>query len=264
MRLLVSVRSAREAMLALRGGADIVDAKEPSRGSLGAVSPRALAEIFRCIPAEREVSVALGDAATREDLLRRVSSIPFSDRPATYLKLGFAGVTDLDLIRRLLAAAVAATAEQESVRIVAVAYAEGIHAGGASPWLVCRAAADAGVAGILLDTCLKHSGNLLTWIPPESLRALVASARAAGLFTAIAGGLRAEHLPAVSGAQPAIVGFRGAVCCGGRSGDLSIERVRQLRSYFQALNSGFVQGVDDRPWPGGETPDVSANLCPPC
>ena len=35
MRLLVSVRSAEEVSAALAGGADIIDAKEPERGSLG-------------------------------------------------------------------------------------------------------------------------------------------------------------------------------------------------------------------------------------
>ena len=38
MRLLVSVRSADEAELAARDGADIVDAKEPEAGLLGLVS----------------------------------------------------------------------------------------------------------------------------------------------------------------------------------------------------------------------------------
>src|SRR4051812_47948913 len=42
MELLVSVRSAKEVEAALAGGADIIDAKEPSRGSLGAVSPKVL------------------------------------------------------------------------------------------------------------------------------------------------------------------------------------------------------------------------------
>ena len=34
-RLLVSVRSAAEAEIALHGGADLIDVKEPTRGSLG-------------------------------------------------------------------------------------------------------------------------------------------------------------------------------------------------------------------------------------
>lgn len=37
--LLVSVRDAREARLALAGGVDLIDIKEPSRGALGGADP---------------------------------------------------------------------------------------------------------------------------------------------------------------------------------------------------------------------------------
>ena len=47
MRLLVSVRSEEEARAALAGGAEIIDAKEPSRGALGAVEIGVLREIVR-------------------------------------------------------------------------------------------------------------------------------------------------------------------------------------------------------------------------
>ena len=46
MQLLVSVRSAAEVEAPLGGGADIIDAKEPDRGSLGPVPPATLAEIL--------------------------------------------------------------------------------------------------------------------------------------------------------------------------------------------------------------------------
>ena len=41
MKLLVSVSNADEAFAAVEGGADIIDAKDPSRGALGPVSPEA-------------------------------------------------------------------------------------------------------------------------------------------------------------------------------------------------------------------------------
>ena len=51
MRLLVSVRSPTEAARAVEGGADIVDAKEPARGSLGAVEGEVLRTIAGALPA---------------------------------------------------------------------------------------------------------------------------------------------------------------------------------------------------------------------
>src|SRR5207249_701962 len=62
MRLLVSVRGPVEARAALAGGADVIDAKDPARGALGAVSAERLAAIRRTVGAARPVSAALGDA----------------------------------------------------------------------------------------------------------------------------------------------------------------------------------------------------------
>ena len=66
MRLLVSVRAAAEVAPALAGGAAIVDAKEPARGSLGAVRPEVLRQIASLVPATVPLSVALGDFTTDE------------------------------------------------------------------------------------------------------------------------------------------------------------------------------------------------------
>ena len=48
-KLLVSVRNAHEAGLALDAGVDLIDVKEPSRGALGAASPRHIHEILRLV-----------------------------------------------------------------------------------------------------------------------------------------------------------------------------------------------------------------------
>src|SRR5438067_2429694 len=60
MRLLVSVADAAEARAALAGGADIIDAKEPRHGALGAVAPDVLRAIRNAVAVRRPVSAALG------------------------------------------------------------------------------------------------------------------------------------------------------------------------------------------------------------
>ena len=228
MQLLVSVRTAAEAAAALAGGADIIDAKEPSRGSLGAVSPGVLRQICDRIPSERPVSIALGDVSTTAQVLQRISAVPRSPRTATYLKFGFAGVTDPELVRQYLRVALDSVAGRP-IGIVAVAYADAAEAGSLAPEVVCRTAGEAGATGVLFDTCVKNDRHLLTWLEPTRLAALLAAARAARLFTAVAGGLGLEQLPGVRQAGPDIVGFRGAVCLGGREGGLSEHRVRLFR-----------------------------------
>ena len=261
MELLVSVRSAAEVRPALNGGADIIDAKEPSRGPLGAVSVDVLADIVARVPDDRRLSVALGDLTDPDAVICAVTRFRLPPRPsATYLKLGFAGVPSENRIERLIGTAVAASNETvTSPLIVAVAYADSARAGTVSPDAISRIAAEAGAAGILLDTHTKDGLGLLSWIDPAALERWVAVARAAGMITALAGGLGLEDLERVAAAGPDVLGVRGAVCEGGREGWVRTERVRAIRQALAAA-SGSVQ-VRGRATlkPVRETRDPGAN-----
>jgi (5-formylfuran-3-yl)methyl phosphate synthase len=243
MRLLVSVRAPEEAAGALIGGADIIDAKEPNRGSLGAVTPDVLAGIMRLVPPDIELSAAMGDPACPEEVLEEMAALPDLKRlSATYVKLGFAGTRSEDRAGALLeTAAAAARAHVSRPSVIAVAYADSDRAGSPAPRGLLRVAARAGAAGLLLDTHTKTSGSLLDLITGEQLADLLTEARRAGLVTAVAGGLTAEDLPLLVKAQPHIAGFRGAACTGGRRGRLDPQRVQLLRSAIRECHSGFLQ-----------------------
>ena len=245
MQLLVSVRSAVEVDPALAGGADIIDAKEPARGSLGAVSAAALGQILARVPSDRSVSVALGDFTDPDGVRASVASLPLSPRPGRiYLKLGFAGVRSPDRISSLIGAAVLAARSIPALPgIVAVAYADATPAETIPPALIARLARLAGATGVLLDTHTKDGLGLLEWVEPGALAAWVSRARRAGLLTALAGALGLAELPLVRRAFPDVVGVRGAACDGGREGCVALERVQGLR-----------RGLGVR-----ETPDSGAN-----
>jgi hypothetical protein len=59
--LLVSVRSPEEAELALAGGADIIDVKEPAQGALGRAADRTIGAVLDRVAGRRPVSAALGE-----------------------------------------------------------------------------------------------------------------------------------------------------------------------------------------------------------
>ena len=264
MQLLVSVRSAAEVGAALSGGADIIDAKEPKLGSLGPVSSDVLGAILDRVPPLHETSVALGDFSRPHDVQAAIQSLPLAGRQcATYLKLGFAGVSGEDLIATLLESAVATSRSHlAQPRIVAVAYADAEEAGTAPPKVISRAAARAGAAGVLLDTHGKVNGHLLSWLEPGALAALIKGNRENGLLAAVAGGLGIRDLGSVAAARPDIVGFRGAACAGGRVGRVSSSRVRQLSEALRKEGSGSIQELVPSPKEGRETPEAGANLCP--
>ena len=57
MRLLVSVVDAAEARLAVAGGVDVVDVKNPAEGALGAPAPAVIAEVRDALPAALPVQL---------------------------------------------------------------------------------------------------------------------------------------------------------------------------------------------------------------
>ena len=231
MQLLVSVRSADEVGPALAGGADIIDAKEPDRGSLGAVDRDVLSRILQRVPDDRGVSVALGDVSRPEEVGAAIHGLELPQRTSpTYLKLGSAGVRSPDQVGLLIEHAVSVTSRMAAPpRIVAVAYADSERAGTMPPALIPSLAEAAGAAAVLLDTHGKDGRGLLEWLPSGALVDWVALARQAGLLAALAGSLRPGDLALVGRAHPDVVGVRGAVCSGGRQGRVSEDRVRRFR-----------------------------------
>jgi (5-formylfuran-3-yl)methyl phosphate synthase len=205
LQLLVSVRSADEVGPALAGGADIIDAKEPDRGSLGAVDRDVLSRILQRVPDDRGVSVALGDVSRPEEVGAAIHGLELPQRTSpTYLKLGFAGVRSPDQIGLLIEHAVSVTSPMAAFpRIVAVAYADFERAGTMPPVLIPSLAEAGGAAAVLLDTHGKDGRGLLEWLPSGALVDWVALARQPG-----------RESPAPRSGS----GWAGAPRCGRRSG----------------------------------------------
>jgi uncharacterized protein (UPF0264 family) len=234
MRLLVSVRSAGEVAAALGGGADIIDAKEPSRGSLGPVERSVLREINASVPTSVPLSVALGDFQEGAAAAAAIAALELTARPAgVFVKLGLGDVVTSDVAAALFRSTVeAAGAASCGPKLVAVAYAD--RKDGLAPGEIVRAAARAGAEGVLLDTVAKD-GDLFAFMSPREVRIWVESARAAGLIAAIAGSLRPENLGSVREIGPGVLGVRGAVCKGGRGGIVDLEKVRAFRLALDAV-----------------------------
>jgi uncharacterized protein (UPF0264 family) len=244
MRLLVSVRSAGEVEPALRGGADIIDAKEPGNGSLGSVSPATLAQIASQVPRNQELSVALGDVSSVAEVVALVDGLRLPSRSAsTYLKLGFAGLKSPETVRELLGTAVGAAGRHRSpVAIIAVAYADAERAAALPAEVILRTAEVLGAGGVLMDTHIKDGTRLLDWRISESLAAWVSRARKSGLTAGVAGSLRPDDVPFVAKTDPDVIGFRGAACEAGRLGQVSLERVALLRRCVDAATGNLGGG----------------------
>ncbi len=237
MRLLVSVRSAEEAVEAMTGGAEIVDAKEPARGALGQVESAVARGILAALPPTLPFSAALGDPSTPALVAASVAAVPSVARTGSVLcKIGLAGAAPLRAARERLARARDAVARHASTPgLIVVAYADAESADAPPPAAVLDLAAEAGAAGVLMDTWNKAGPGLLELWDLEDLARWVGLADRAGLTTALAGRLTLADLERVLDTGAGIVGVRGAACEGGREGQVSADRVRRLRHALVAV-----------------------------
>ena len=237
MRLLISVRDVAEASAALAGGADLIDAKNPAAGSLGAVSVQALMGIHRAVGPTRPVTAALGDAAT-ENTIEQLA-FTFASAGTAFVKVGFAGISNPARATTLLRAAVhgARAASGANCGVIAVAYADSDVVDSLPCAQVNTAAAAAGAAGVLIDTADKEGPGLPHLINCPMLTRWCREAHDAGLLVAAAGRLTPKDLTYVRDAGVDIVGFRGAACDGGRTGQVSREKVSTLHELVSSSYS---------------------------
>ncbi len=214
-KLLVSVRSADEAMAALRGGADLIDVKEPLNGPLGKASDHVIAHVLDVVDGRRPVSAAFGEWC--DDSLNDLV-----DPRLTFVKWGLAGR------RGQLAATYAAIGKCAGSRAVLVHYADAELAKSPSLDELRERIAGGSVPLVLIDTVQKNGRSLLDWIAPPELSALIAHLHRFGTRVAVAGSLDASVIPHLVAMRPDWIAVRGAACVGGRAGAVSEWKVAAL------------------------------------
>ncbi|WP_020185165.1 (5-formylfuran-3-yl)methyl phosphate synthase [Methylopila sp. 73B] len=218
---LASVANPDEMEAVRIGGADIVDLKDPAKGALGAWDTAALeAAVARWRgwgPEAPALSATIGDQPMRPEIV-----VAAAERVAAtgvpLVKLGVradGALACLDALRRLA----------QRTRLIAVFFADlGVDLA------LVDAAADAGFAGVMVDTADKAAGGLRRHMDDAALAAFVATARGRHLLTGLAGSLALADVAPLARLAPDYLGFRGALCDGGRTGRLDAEAVARVRA----------------------------------
>ncbi len=234
-RLLVSVRNVIEAEAAIRGGCDILDVKEPNRGSLGMASPVVLQQIADYVRTHAPhilITAALGEVYEYQlvgALGDSASAIPAID----LVKLGSAELGATSTWQQTLRDTREAISRKlkPGTKWVAVAYADWESAAAPSPDEVISEALNSGCRGVLFDTYEKSNRRLLDWLSVTELQQAATRVHEHGLFLALAGSLRREDLAQLKTVAADIIAIRGAACVGGQRTDAVHEQaVRDFRT----------------------------------
>jgi uncharacterized protein (UPF0264 family) len=222
--LLVSVRNVSEARAALRGGASLIDVKEPANGSLGKADDAVIAEVLRAVEGCVPVSAALGEWKLREDF-SGTKPVP----GLSYVKFGLAGSAGPQWRSRLRDARIHIVDYYPGAKQVVAAYADWQKAAAPTVDEVCAYACEQKACVFLLDTYAKHpGGNLLDFLPIHKLLLLTQLCRGAGVRIALAGSLGPAEIGNLLFLRPDWIAVRGSACEGGRDGLVSEAKVRDL------------------------------------
>ncbi len=222
---LASVASLAEARVVFEGGADIIDLKSPADGVLGAVTPVVMREVLSYVRARRPVSATIGDLPSQPAniaaAVQRVAAAGID-----LIKVGLFDSADRTAILRALG-----REARHGTRMVVVLFAD------REPR--CREAipaiADAGLAGVMLDTADKRGGGLRTYVSDRDLGELVRVARGCGLMSGLAGSLGLRDIAPLYALAPEYLGFRGALCLSGeRRNEVNADAVHAVRSRIPA------------------------------
>jgi uncharacterized protein (UPF0264 family) len=198
-RLLVSVRDADEADLAARAGADLVDAKDPDRGALGAL-PAGTVRAIVALVAGRTLTSAVAGEPDRASLVPAIADM--AETGVDVVKVAVRGDWSEDDLARAAAAA--------SGRLIAVLFAEDGAAAGHVPRL-----RRAGFLGAMIDTAGKDGRRLGDHLSRPVLVAFTRACRDHGLISGLAGSLALADIAELAPLGPHFLGFRGGLCAAG-------------------------------------------------
>lgn len=196
--MLATVADPEEAVMAVAGGADIIDFADPAAPHRPP-DLTALQAVVGAVDGQRRVSASVGTLPSDPGLaIEMVEAIAAAGVDSVLIPIP---ALDQPLL--------ALMALPRGVRLIAVLLAErGADLGWVEPL------ADAGFAGAILDTADKSAGRLLDHWGPAKLARFVALCRGRGLAGGFAGGFEAPDVPRLLALQPHVLGFRGALCHG--------------------------------------------------
>lgn len=219
-RLLVSIRSAAEAQVALSAGVHWIDLKEPDAGPLGAPTLEIARQVAETLGSHAARSVALGEfhSLNLEDTLSLASLFPV-------VKVGLSGMKSLldssdDADRSqtsfnptwLSLTRLSASVAERGSQLVPVLYADWQNCEGISPSQWLRLCALISSKFALIDTFQKDGRSLFDHIDIGVVENCRQNLEGFGCRLLVAGSLQLEHLERLSPLPLEAVGIRGAVC----------------------------------------------------
>ncbi|OYT25350.1 MAG: hypothetical protein B6V02_03935 [Thermoprotei archaeon ex4572_64] len=203
---------------------DVVDVKDPSRGSLGFPKVEVVQRVVHAIR-NREVSIALGDVRSRSEVMSTIKLYVNKYPDVDYVKIGLE-VNDKDEAISIIKIVKDYVVNS---KIILVGYGDYKLIRSIRPTELINIAYKLDTHGVMIDTRLKNGMNILKYLSINELSEFTSLARNHGLSIALAGKLSIKHILKIAKLDVDVLGFRTAACSNGRLGKLCRDKIRRLK-----------------------------------
>jgi (5-formylfuran-3-yl)methyl phosphate synthase len=230
IQLLISVKNAEEAQLALDAGVDIIDLKDPNVGALGALDAEETLQILQRVDGLTVVSATVGEHHPNlNDLVVAIEAraemgvdiIKIAVSPLFYDENFIVEMAKLTIV---------------GIKIVAVFFADATL-----DFDLLDMLKKAGFYGAMLDTQVKQN-DLLQVQSKTALQIFVMRCEENSLKSGLAGSLKSQYIELLCEINPTYIGFRGGVCENSlRNATLSASKVIEVKSVLREHNKTYVK-----------------------
>src|ERR1035437_444508 len=228
MKLLVSPINKEEAIIVSRGGADIVDVKNPIEGSLGANFRWIIRDVNAAVNGRHPISATIGDFNYKPGTAS-LAALGAAVAGADYIKVGLYDIQTQEQALKLLINITRAVKDYDSTKkVVASGYSDYKRINSISPILLSEVAAKARADVVMVDTAIKDGKSTFEFMDEKELKRFTDIAHEYGLENAIAGSLKFDDLQVLERIGPDIIGVRGMVCGGNRETTIQQKLVEKL------------------------------------
>ncbi len=235
IKLLVSPRNLKEAVVVIESKVDFIDCKNPDEGSLGANFPWIIKEMKKLIPpnSSQLLSATIGDfpylpgSASLAALGAAVSG-------ADIIKVGLKGPKNLEEGINLMQKVVKAVKHYNNdIKIVTAGYADKKRMDSSPDFMdLPKIAAKSNSEIVMLDTYIKDDKGLFDFLSVEQLLQFKNMASDLNLEVALAGNLRKDSISKIKEISPDLIGVRSVVCEGfdRQKGTIQTHLIEELRN----------------------------------
>ena len=240
IKLLVSVRSLQESLLAAKNNVDFIDIKEPKNGPLGAAPISTIAEIANHFTLKNiDVSISSAIDNNHRKVNDRVINLrTYLRTNIDFLKIGIDGDQDsLDSFLKIYYSnsvlSLLSSEKRKFTRCLIPVFLLDKPIEIKLFRIILESKLADYFYGLMIDTKNKSHGTILDLVSYEDLKVIKKLCLKKNKYFGMAGSLDHSCISAIKDTKPNWVGFRGGLCVNGRGSTLCVEKIKEVRG---ALN----------------------------